>query len=418
MKEKVTVGLAASVRSGMLKWLGLGSIALALMVFPLLLDPGLELSLGSAAYAQGGNGGNNGGGGGSGNGTGGGNGDKGGGKSDKGTLYGDMIYLQRDINGIPVVDDLDCTRPVASDGTVLPLYWEYLLDPEMEVPAICQLAESPAMFTFRYRAGFEPAAEAEAGELGDCDVIPECADDTVAVDLGRLSVLRSPDKVLDRHRDEAIRNILRAEDDVLLDANGRLVVAGLTFDSPLINLALLREFHVYGELQYGVTTVFDPDEFFEPSLHYPYDFFMASAFGLGAGDDKEGTGVDPEVVARANAILGLADLDPVTGTIIDPQNAWLGKFIDYTGFSYSRTENYPGCIEYDWYDGTQWQTANATIIDAVFGGEDPGVVVNVAGYAMAADDARRVLVFTHDLGDAALRGRVDSVFENSGQWCP
>ena len=45
-------------------------------------------------------------------------------------------------------------------------------------------------------------------------------------------------------------------------------------------------------------------------------------------------------------------------------------------------------------------------------------VSNIGGFALAADDARRVLVFVHDIGDDQLRGRVDAVFQRNEDWCP
>jgi hypothetical protein len=196
-------------------------------------------------------------------------------------------------------------------------------------------------------------------------------------------------------------------------------VGGATFDSPLINLAMMREFHLWDALyDDGTALVFDPadhssviDYFIDPPAA-TYDWMYASAFGLGAGDDKEGAGVDTEVVVRINAILDLparVDADKTIGND--------GEYIDYSDFSYSRADTFPGCVQYYTIVDTALVSVKETIIDAVFQGEDPGVVGNIAGYALAANDARRVLLFTHDLTDTLLQG-VDRVFENSGSFCP
>ena len=136
--------------------------------------------------------------------------------------------------------------------------------------------------------------------------------------------------------------------------------------------------------------------------------------GLAAGDDKQGMGIDIDVVSRVNQILGIADLNPAIGIIDDPLNPWLGNFIDYGDYTYSRWTTYPGCITWDVWNGVGWDTVSDTIVHAIFDDEtDPGTFGNIEGYALSANDARRVLLFTHDIGDDALRDRVDKVFEDS-----
>ncbi len=435
MKSKPKADLAARPGSQLFDWLTKASIAAALLLMPLIFTPVLDFHSGSVAVAGNGPGAGNGGdgGGNNGSGVGGSKGNGGGNKPGKGDLYGDMVYLLRGEDGIPVVDSMGCLQPLDAEGNPLPLNW--WPTESYEVPEICNPPDAldPALAV---------TAE-ESEEVEDCDVIIVCADDTVEADLGRLSVLRSPAKVLDRHRDEVIRNLRKADGIVALDQGGRLMVPGptvdsewVTFDSPLINMALMREFHRWGVLWEDdnnngqVETneiVFDPGVLFGQSPVSPFDtysYVLAAAFGLGAGDDKEGAGIDAEVVVRVNKILGLADMNPEIGTIEDPDNPWLGKYIDYTNFEYSRWNTFPGCITWDEWDETLlpvpgWVEKSDTIVHAVFGDEaDPGWFYNIEGFAMSADDARRVLTFTHNIGDDALRGRVDKVFENSGEFCP
>lgn len=438
MKSKITYDLAAGLSSRLLNWLTNITIVIALLLMPVVVTPVLDFNSGSLAVAGNGNGSGGGGSGSGGGGSGGGNngsglggskGQGGGNNPAKGDLYGDMVYLLRSVDGIPVVDEMGCLQPLDVEGNVLPLSWW----PEpVDIPETCNVPEEP-----------EPAlvvAAEEAEEVDDCEVIPVCATSTEETDLGRLSVLRSPAKVLDRHRDEAIRNIGKANGQVALDQGGRLMVPGptvdsewATFDSPLVNMALMREFHRWGVLWQDANgdniidnneIVFDPGTLFgnqPPSPFDTYSYALASAFGLGAGDDKEGIGIDTEVVARVNSILGLANMAPYIGTIEDPDNLWLGKFIDYRDFDYSRWNTYPGCITWDEWDEqiSDWVEKSDTIVHAVFGDEvDPGWFSNIEAFALSANDAREVLLFTHDIGDDALRGRVDKVFENTEEFCP
>lgn len=414
MKSNISKELAAGLSSNLLNWLTKATVAVALLIMPLVITPVLDFNSGSVAIAASG-GGNNGGG------KGGSKGEGGGSSPDKGDLYGDMVYLLRDLDGIPIVDGEGCLQPLDADGNVLPLNWW----PEpVVVPEICT---DPV----EALATLDVSVESEEPE--DCDVISVCEDNMVEVELGRLSVLRSPTRVLDRQRDEAARVIGKAES-IALDEGGRIMYRGptaesewATFDSPLINLALMREFHLWGYLwddanNDGVIDeeeiVFVPEELFGDSPVSPFDtysYMLASAFGLGAGDDKEGMGIDADVVVRVNQILGIADLSPEIGTI---DAGDLGMFIDYRDYEYSRWNTYRGCITWDDWNGTEFVEVSDTIVHVVFGDDtDPGMFYNIEGYALSANDARRVLLFTHDIGDDQLRGRVDKVFENSGEFC-
>jgi hypothetical protein len=435
-------------------------------------------------------------------------GSKGGGKSDKGDLYGDMIYIKRDAFGVPVTVPLEgedgivnCDIPIAWDGTdwqELPMYGELGYDPTVpeaeaddDVPSFClqdeYVLESAGfglqrqdrdqvrikahsgdknqdrvrdrdrihdhllqLWQMHQSAASGPAwrssLEDTDGELGACDMITVCANNAQEVDLGRLSVLRAPERVMDKSRDEVIKALLKSSgpDSVTLDPSGRLTVDGVTFDSPLVNLALYREFHKFWQLQ---DTNQVPSAYFVPGSNSGlfnanfdpnYGAYIAMAFGLSAGADKAGAGVDVDVVSRVNSILYL----PTNEYHVDQGQGYVGfpetlskeiegvtrYFVDYSDFEYVREDVWTGCIMFDYFDeGTQAWVMNhpMNVIDILYpdglGGDEPqpgDTVSNIGGFALAADDARRVLVFVHDLGDAALRGRVDAVFQRNEEWCP
>lgn len=458
-------------------WLSTLALAMAILLLPLAGSQDITISSGSFAVAGNGPGGpgdSGSGGGNAGSGKGGGKGNGGSGP-DKGDLYGDMIYISRDDWGVPIVDGEGCIDPIAWDGESwidLPLFHELGFDPTMQddlekVPEYClndeqeiegwgirlrtldRIKDQIKAFTYdrerdRLRlllqehkatlSGFKfvPVIEDVDGELGACDVITLCANNTQEVELGRLSVLRSPARVLDKSRDEIIKVLLKGETNPILDASGRLTVDDSTFDSPLVNLALYREFHLYWQLQddnQEPTAYFIPGSnngFFPADFSPHYDAYIAMAFGLAAGADKAGAGVDIDVVSRANAILGLpggefhedlggGNYRGFPGTLDVTIEGESHYFINYEDFTYTRSDVFPGCVFYD--DIVNWiPDVKATLMDLVFNGED-ATASNIAGFALAADDARRVLVAIHDLGDTAVHG-VDAVFTNSGNYCP
>lgn len=433
------------------------ALALGVLMAPLVLDGLTPVDSGATALAGNGPGGGGSGGGGSGGGGGGGGNNgtgngagNGGGKPSKGGLYGDQVYLLRDADGVPVLyteaatpdtEAFSCLQPLAigrflydgtwhewtvEDGVTLPLVanTDGLVLPEGEMKTFCATTETVlgtmrAMTRLRDRDrlhrllgdpngyALRPQAEDDA-EPDSCDVIPECADNVTEVELGRLSVLRAPDKVLDRQRDEAIRTIDRYYPEVELDHGGRLVMNDATFDSPLINLAFMREFLNWGVLADNGREVWAPPEFFDTQ----YTPMLAAAFGIGAGDDKLGAGIDPEVVIRSYFTLGI----PATTTFMDlidtsgaddPSGVLFPYYLDFGDFEYNREEVFPGGVCWDELIGGSYVRRAKSVLDWVFDG-DNYEGTGLAAFAQAADDARHVMVAVHD----SLVYHIDPVFND------
>jgi len=386
--------------------LAVGSTSL---VFPVLLL--LSFILASSAYAaQGGNG----------------NGGNGG--PSNGDLYGDAVYLYRDVNGVPIVLN-DCIRPLGADGRILALNADYdadigdVISPEAiddsHYDAVCDdsvlALRSSATRKITGQKIVPLADDGDDDELEACDPIKNCTDWMVEVDLGRLSLLKSPDRVLDRQQAEAVKN-LTSGGPITLDEGGRFVVGGSTFDSPLINLALYREYHLWGELRDPETgvVIFNPDVWAADNGYEFYDFLTAAAFAIGAGDDKEGAGVDSEVATRAAGILALAEGTLVMDTWPFHYQGNNLEFLNYSTFTYLRSDIYTGNICFDYFDEDEgdYVRDSMSVIEAVFGlGDlDNGVIFeNLEGFARAANDARLVMLFTHD----NLVQFVDGVFQTT-----
>jgi hypothetical protein len=268
----------------------------------------------------------------------------------KGDIYGDMYVLLRDENGIPILNENGFVQPIGADG--LPL---------------------------------EQDAE---GNLVDASL-------AIPVDLGRLSVGRSPTAVLASQYDELLKSINEA-DSVSLDDSGRLVLTtdgvAATVDSPLANLALYVEL-----LNTGTITGADPSKFatdisylVTPGLTSA-DLLSAASF-LAAAADKTGT-LTIDKIVNLNTILG------VTGTLSSPYDPTSTlTYVDYSSFNYDRQSVYDGVmvtvlIE---QDGSYVPT-NVNLYDAVFNStnyvsSDGGI----DGFAQAADDALQVIEYIHD----------------------
>jgi hypothetical protein len=264
--------------------------------------------------------------------------------SKKGDLYGDMVVLLRDANGVPIL---------TTDGLVQVI--AYVYDSTGSLVPLKDASGNPVVIPY------------VDGELASTVTIGTTTYDVYSaeVDLGRLSVSRSPSKVLDHALAEALSKLTSGT--VSLDSTGRLVVNGVTIDSPLENLALYDAYMTTGML---------------PGVTLPVGFNPASL--LAASADKYGD-ITVDTVVYIDSILGIN-----TGT---------------TWYDFST-------VNYDRY--TTWKDATATVLvlkdgvyvptvvnlyDAVFSSTnwvDPTAVGGADDFATAADDYLSVIEFVHD----------------------
>ena len=261
----------------------------------------------------------------------------------KGDLFGDMVLILRDENGVPILKD-GYVQPIDKDGNPIELNSE--------------------------------------GEPVDPSKVVE-------VELGRLNVGRSPSKVLANALGDAVDQI-NAADSVSLDASGRLVTTtdgvAKTIDSPLANLALYTALVTSGSIP-GV----DPSKL--GSLSYLADGTIttkdldAAASMLAAAGDKTGS-FNVDTVEYLNAIAG------IEGTVTGPD----GKtYVDYSSFTYDRSDVYGAATAQVLIETSPgvYTSTTVNLYEAVFGSTD-ATGSNADGFAQAVDDARAVLLYVHD----------------------
>lgn len=307
--------------------------------------------------------------------------------------FGDLIYLYRDANGVPILDANQCQQPLAFNSSLCPA-----VDPvDCTVNDPCLVPVDPAT----------------------CAVEPAYAGCTQEVEFGRINEARSSDAVFASQLEDVVVNLATA-DCITLDPAGRLVTSRVVdgvvntneIDSPLQNLAMYKQLIQNGFLGAQASPI-----------PLPGDPLDTAARALGAGSDKTG-GVDVDLVAYLNQIMGLTN--PTTPTILDPKICIDVKeevqgtvqlvekcFLDYGAYDYHRPSNFgalpspayiPGNSPMDgWFEYLEEITATPTfgiaqgpILNAVFNG-DPGFTGgNIGGFAQAADDARAVIDFMHN----------------------
>ncbi|MHA6476903.1 hypothetical protein ACX1DW_05345 [Stutzerimonas sp. KH-1] len=273
----------------------------------------------------------------------------------KGDLYGDMYILLRDVNGVPLEDANGDELVVAfyydSTGALVPV-----TDADGKLVAIPRNEEGDLLTSVT---------------VGDTtyDVVPG------EVELGRLSVGRSPSKVLDHALNEALSKLTADGAVIAIDSTGRLTVNGTTIDSPLENLALYDKYMTSGTL---------------PGVTLPAGFDPAAL--LAAAGDKTGT-ISVDTLVYMNSILGIN-----SGT----------TYYDFSDYQYDRAAT--------WSDATAtvlvldagdpddpaddvYKPTLVNLYDAVFGGTtwtDPTSDGGADDFAAAANDYLQVIEFVHD----------------------
>ncbi len=185
-----------------------------------------------------------------------GNGGGGGGNPNKGPgnklgdLYADLMVIARYVDGTPIVDQEKCLRPIwhPEPGEEVPVDFT-------EVPST---VNSKAVYPYAQTEYYIPlvweevpvassavTAEAEdEDELEPCDVQADYLGYVEEVDLGRLNLGRSPDRVLNKQLGD-VEIFLTSGATIGLDASGRFTrivdeVVVQTLDSPLANMAAYR----------------------------------------------------------------------------------------------------------------------------------------------------------------------------------
>lgn len=268
--------------------------------------------------------------------------------SKKGDLFGDMVVLLRDANGVPILD------PVTGLVQVI----AYVYD---ATGALVPLKDSSGNLVVIPYVGDELATTVTIGGV-TYDVFG------AEVELGRLSVGRAPEKVLTHSLDEALSKLTAAGAVIAVDSTGRLTVNGVTIDSPLENLALY-DAYMSGTLP--------------STLTLPAGFNPAAL--LAAAGDKTGT-LTVDTVVYMNSILGIN-----TGT----------TYYDFSSVNYDRATTWStatATVLVLQPNGSYLPTV-VNLYDAVFGSTnwvDPTAVGGADDFAAAANDYLQVIEFVHD----------------------
>ncbi|PLW81275.1 hypothetical protein CWI75_16750 [Kineobactrum sediminis] len=346
---------------------------------------------------------------------GGGNGGGGGGGKPPATdVFAEMVIIDRDVNGVPITtlgvgpgdSPAQVPQPIMlgpkATAEVCPLWYEGS-DPSDELIPV----DSPSVYF---------ALEIDAYRIPMVDgEIPEAyAGCTTEADLGRLSVARSPDSVLDQALMEMVTTLSEVDgeegESITLDPAGRLVVNYMvdgvlvekTIDAPSENLAAFQRVLEETVLYHADVNDGTPVEL--PGSPADAQGLLArTAPLLAAASDKFGhVGLDELIYVTRILAIGTdmnADARALFGA------PWAGEYFNFSAFSYNRVATYSGDVCF--LDVTSiepgdtlpidiaGQIVKRPVMEMVFDNEYFSGT-NAYGYAQAVDDARAVILWTHE----------------------
>lgn len=302
-----------------------------------------------------------------------------GGGTKKGDLYGDLFVLIRDpVTGTALTEVIG--------GVTYPLVQAYdvngVLLPGVSIP---RDAEGNLVLT-----GTLPSGTAYTYT-------------TKEVEFGRLSVGRSPTKVLDHSLVEAVNKLIAADASstdniaIVLDASGRLAIATTTvvdgvtttvvkaIDSPLENLALYKAIANLTGTDRTITVAVPASKdggtaatTLTWTVPTTINIDLLKASLLAAAGDKTGT-ITLDTVMYINPIVGVTD--------------------DLSTFTYDRYTTYKDLtvtVLIKQADGVTYIATPVKVYDVVFSGTNDTTATGAADFATAVNDALQVLEYVHD----------------------
>ncbi|HEX5826088.1 MAG TPA: hypothetical protein VFY23_01090 [Candidatus Limnocylindrales bacterium] len=327
-----------------------------------------------------------------------------------GSIYADLIIALRAENGTPilkqyVVVDVEagtatteyCVQPVSYEAVpgltsstnpvdgrqvwVLPLQGEWIASPPDPLPV---------------------------AEIEPCDPWPQYAMFVSEVELERLNLVRTSDQVIaDKLGDVEMK--LRFAESISLQSTGRITFDDTTIDASPENAAIYRSLMETGTIPGLPTSMAGPPALIGPAPADPesnsqFGAWELAAMAIGAAASK-GTPLNVDTVEYYNRISGFTGGTTAWAAVqfvqADGAPADSEKFVDYSGFSYNRSQTFKGSVT--WLDVPTLTWKVSKISDVVpftnlssFDEIGTNTLTGVVAFAQLADDVRALCNFIPD----------------------
>lgn len=370
-----------------------------------------------------------------GDGSGGGGGGGGGEPTDTtGSLYSDLVIALRDVEGRPVLKRYDVPATEEEEATT-----EYCVQPISyeRVPGITAQTndvDGRQVYVIPLQGELldDDPSTWPAEELEVCDPLPEYAMFVHEVELERLNMARTADEVLERKVAD-VEEKLRLGDEISLEAAARITIDGAMLDASPEYAGIYQSLMYTGTipgLQYHDETKSTPPaevgpyQYQEGRRNSRFDAWELAAAAIGTAASKptpltidavvyynQVIGFPPEPVASAAAGSGSGgstdteprQIDDAWAPFIDFVEDAEGKqYVDYAGFTYNRSETFPGSMTILDVDAMKWEVMPyiGTIpFGNLTGLSDAAVntanLTGIVAFAQLADDVRSMINYYH-----------------------
>ena len=267
--------------------------------------------------------------------------------------------------------------------------------------------------------GEEIADPLPADFTGACDVQPEYTMFVKEVELERLNLVRTSDAVIaDKLGDVMMK--LRFADAIALQSTGRIAYDDSVIDASPENAAIYQSLMLTGTIPGLPSTMSGPPALIGPT---PKDAQSNSQFGawelaamaIGAAASKS-TPLTLDAVEYYNRIAGfpptadyatppwpalgstfVTSTDPDTSDAITPTE----RFVDYSGFSYNRSETFKGSVTWLDVPTLTWKVDKITnqvpfTNLSSYAEIGTNTLYGVTAFAQLADDVRALCNFIPD----------------------
>jgi hypothetical protein len=373
----------------------------------------------------------------------------GGGGGGSGEVFSDLYVALRDVDGVPILSEMFYEEGAVGVTCIQPI--SYTPIPEIDSTVNPADGRDVYLVPLSGEDFTDPTAEPFAAADTACSPKPEFVAPisyVSEVDLERLNLVRTSDEVLWKKLAEVGTRLANA-DAITLDGAGRITTTTTTDDGVVVAAidASPDQAAIYASTEGdnpapaaaadGPAAVGEPGGLMDTGT-IPHWTVGATSPETPLGDPAAVGGFDNWELAASAIGTAAGKTVPITIDAVEyynrtaadggdianwdyaprlPQVANGEEFVDYSDFSYTRSEVFTGCTTWLDFDTLKWKSdfvVNRVDFSALPPVAVGGTVENVAGFAQLADDIRSVIGYLEfETVPDVVGYAIDPVFEES-----
>ena len=339
-----------------------------------------------------------------------------------GSVYSDLVINLRDEAGAPILAKYDVPATEESEATTEYCVQPVSYDPVPGLTSEVNLVDGRDVWVLPLQGEWiaDPPNPLPVAEIEPCDPWPQYAMFVSEVELERLNLARTDDRVLEQKVADVEEKLFLA-DDITLGMTGRIRLDDKEIDASPENQAIYEQLMLTGTipgLPSSHTTVTGPPAAIGPPEtvgNSRFDAWELAAMTIGASASKS-TPLTIDAIEYYNRIISFP---PPADSGADYVSSWLAvggpdfvrsadpadpttqladseRFVDYRGFTYNRSQTFRGSVTWLDVPSLQWRVSritdvvpftNLSRLDEI-GNQ---TLTGVAAFAQLADDVRALV---------------------------